>query len=169
MGSRNSYRGSQNSLVSLLINAVIVLLLLASILFTALGAYVSFVSTSGNGVPELFGFGLVSIQTDSMFPEFNSGDLVINQKVNDPSELNNGDIITYWTVIGSGERVLNTHRIVNIYDGGGYLIFETQGDNNNSVDAMPVHGSEIVGCVFPCAANCLIICRQAQVLLYLPQ
>ena len=45
----------------------------------------------------------------------------------------------------NGERVLNTHRISEIYDGGGYLIFETKGDNNTVADALTVHESEIVG------------------------
>ena len=44
-----------------------------------------------------------------------------------------------------GERVLNTHRIVEIYDGNGYLIFATKGDNNTTVDTLTVHESEIVG------------------------
>ena len=45
----------------------------------------------------------------------------------------------------NGERVLNTHRISEIYDGGNYLIFETKGDNNTVSDALTVHESEIVG------------------------
>ncbi|MBQ3501517.1 MAG: signal peptidase I, partial [Oscillospiraceae bacterium] len=64
--------------------------------------------------------------------------------VKDPSELRRDDIITYWTVI-NGERVLNTHRVHEIYDGGGYLIFSTKGDNNTSADPLTVHESEIVG------------------------
>jgi signal peptidase len=45
----------------------------------------------------------------------------------------------------NGERVLNTHRIHEIYDGGGYLIFATKGDNNTIADPLTVHESEIVG------------------------
>ena len=59
-------------------------------------------------------------------------------------EVKIGDVITYWTVI-DGQRVLNTHRIHQIYDGGGYLIFETKGDNNTIADPLTVHESEIVG------------------------
>ncbi|MBQ8338113.1 MAG: hypothetical protein IJY33_03110, partial [Oscillospiraceae bacterium] len=32
-----------------------------------------------------------------------------------------------------------------IYDGGGYYIFETKGDNNTNVDPLTVHESEVVG------------------------
>lgn len=105
--------------------------------------YVNYVNTSGTGVPTLFGKVVLEIQTDSMYPTLSAGDVIFCDKVTDPSTLRIGDIITYWTVI-NGERVLNTHRIVEIYDGGDYLIFATKGDNNTEMDALTVHESEIV-------------------------
>ena len=84
------------------------------------------------------------IITDSMSPTFKAGDVIVCEKVTDPSQLKVGDIITYWVVI-DGERVQNTHRITSIYDGGGYLIFETKGDANISVDPLTVHESEVLG------------------------
>ncbi|MBO5069129.1 MAG: signal peptidase I, partial [Roseburia sp.] len=125
-------------------NTVINVILVIAIILAAVCTYVSFVSTSGNGVPSIFGIRVFSIQTKSMYPTLEPGDLIFDSAVKDSSELEIGDIITYWTVI-DGQRVLNTHRIVQIYDGGGYLIFETQGDNNTIADALTVHESEIVG------------------------
>ena len=95
------------------------------------------------------GFGAASgslrrIQTDSMAPTLESGDWIWCENVDDPEDLEVGDIITYWTVI-NGMRVLNTHRIVAIYDHGDYLVFETKGDNNTVADALMVHEAEIVG------------------------
>ena len=72
------------------------------------------------------------------------GDLIVDTTVRDASKLRPGDIITYWTVI-EGQRVLNTHRINTINDGGSYFIFETSGDKLGTVDALTVHESEIVG------------------------
>ena len=66
----------------------------------------------------------LTIQPDSMSPTFRPGQKNWVEELADPGELEIGDIITCWVVI-NGERVMNTHRIVNIYDGGGYLIFET--------------------------------------------
>lgn len=126
------------------LNTVINVILIVAIVIAAVCTYVSFVTTSGNGVPNIFGLQLMSIQTDSMYPEIMPGDLIIDTAIKDKSALRPGDIITYWTVI-EGERVLNTHRIENIYDGGGYLIFETKGDNNQDVDPLTVHESELVG------------------------
>ena len=125
-------------------NAVINAILVIAIIMAAVCTYVSFVSTSGNGVPSILGVRVFSIQTKSMYPTFEPGDLIFDKAVKDSSDLEIGDIITYWTVI-DGQRVLNTHRIIQIYDGGGYRIFETQGDNNTIADALTVHESEVVG------------------------
>ncbi len=130
----------ENKVVSIIINVILV----AAIVLAAMATYVSFVSTSGNGVPSIFGLRPFSIQTDSMYPTLKPGDLIIDRAVKDVSTLEKGDIITYWTVI-NGERVLNTHKIDAIFDGGGHLIFATKGDNSSFADEMTVHESEIVG------------------------
>lgn len=127
-----------------ILNAVINAVLVIAIALAAMCTYVSFVSSSGNGVPSLFGIRIFSIQTESMYPTLLPGDLIFDVGVKEPADLRQDDIITYWTVI-NGERVLNTHRIHEIYDGGGYLIFATKGDNNTTADPLTVHESEIVG------------------------
>ncbi len=125
---------------STIVNVILVL----AIIVAAICTYVSYVSSSGNGVPSIFGIRIFSIQTESMYPALMPGDLIFDTAVKDPDELRVDDIITYWTVI-NGERVLNTHRIEEIYDGGGYLIFSTKGDNNTTADPLTVHESEVVG------------------------
>lgn len=127
-----------------ILNAVVNVVLVIAIALAAMCTYVSFVSSSGNGVPSLFGIRVFSIQTESMYPTLLPGDLIFDTAVKEPGELRKDDIITYWTVI-NGERVLNTHRIHEVYDGGGYLIFATKGDNNTIADPLTVHESEIVG------------------------
>ncbi len=138
--SQESTKKSPKTVLNTIINVVLVI----AIVIAAVATYVSFVSSSGQGAPNVFGLRLLSIQTNSMADTLMPGDLVISVGVKDKSTLRPGDIITYWTVI-NGERVLNTHRIINIYDGGDYLIFETQGDNNTSVDPLTVHQNEIIG------------------------
>ena len=129
--------------VNKIINVVVNVILVLAIVFAVICTYVSFVTTSGNGVPSIFGLRLLSIQTPSMKPTINDGDLAIATSVK-PEDIRPDDIITYWTVI-NGERVLNTHRVANIYDGGGFLIFETKGDANTVVDTLTVHEREVVG------------------------
>ena len=111
----------------------------------AISSYANAVYTAATeGVATVFGFGMVSIQTDSMSPTLEPGDLVFISSVEDPKTLQVDDIITYWTVI-NGERVLNTHRIVGVYDAGDSYLFETKGDNNLAADALTAHESEIIG------------------------
>ena len=127
-----------------ILNTVVNVILVIAIALAAVCTYASYVSTSGNGVPNILGVRIFSIQTESMYPTLLPGDLIFDTGVKEATELRKDDIITYWTVI-NGERVLNTHRIHEIYDGGGYLIFSTKGDNNTSADPLTVHESEIVG------------------------
>ncbi|MBP5173861.1 MAG: signal peptidase I [Clostridia bacterium] len=127
------------------INTVVNVILVIAIILAGISTYLSFVSKSGNGVPSIFGLEFFSVQTPSMYPTMNEGDLIFSKKVKDVTKLEKGtDIISYWTII-DGERAINTHRIYEIYDGGGYLIFATKGDNNPTEDPLTVHESEIVG------------------------
>ncbi len=127
------------------LNVVINVLLVVAILLAAVCTYVSYVSSSGTGVPSILGVSVFSIQTESMYPTLQPGDLIFDTTVKDPSTLRKGDIITYWTTI-NGETVFNTHRIHEIYDGGnGKLIFSTKGDNNATEDPLTVHQSSVVG------------------------
>jgi signal peptidase I len=86
----------------------------------------------------------VKVTTNSMEPTIRAGSVIRCEPVEHPETLAAGDIIAYWTVI-DGERVSTVSRITSIYDGGGYLIFETKDDNANSVNPLTVHESEIIG------------------------
>ena len=134
----------EESTVKRVFNTIINVVLVLAIALAALCTYTSYVASSGNGVPSVLGVRMFSIQTESMYPTLLPGDLIFDTAVKDADELRPGDIITYWTVI-NGERALNTHRIEQVYDGGGYMIFATKGDNNTSADPLTVHESEVVG------------------------
>lgn len=86
----------------------------------------------------------LKILSDSMSPTFKAGDTIRYEKVHDAAELEIGDIIIYWTII-DGERATVASRIVNIYDGGSFLIFETMGDANSVPNPLTIHESEIIG------------------------
>ena len=127
-----------------IVNNIVNVILVIAIILAAISTYISFVSTSGNGVPSIFGVSVLSIQTDSMYPTLKMGDLIIDTTVRDASKLRPGDIITFWTNI-EGNRVLNTHRISQVYQFGDNLKFMTSGDRDGTLDPIDVHESEIVG------------------------
>lgn len=84
------------------------------------------------------------ILTDSMEPEFSSGDLIIckNAKAEDVRE---GDIICFYDPDGNGTTTV-THRVKAITeDEDGNLAWETKGDANNTEDARIVPAKNLVG------------------------
>ena len=125
-------------------NAILNTLLVITIIFSIICSFSAYVSKVGSGVPSFLGVRPFSIQSDSMKPFFNKVDLVIDYKVDDPSQLKVGDVITFWTIV-DGQQILNTHRITQITDHGTYLYFDTKGDNNSREDTTGVHQSDIVG------------------------
>ena len=116
-------------ILNAIINILIVLLLAISVLVAALA-----LASKSGGVPSVLGYVPLSVQSDSMIPEFEKGDLIISKAVDDSTALEKGDIITYQTTI-EGEKVLNTHRIVDVTETDGFVFYTTKGDNNDIEDA----------------------------------
>jgi len=113
------------------------------ILVAALYAFTT-LATKGNGrVASLFGYTPLSVQTDSMRPTFNAGDLIIIKKT-DPATLKVGDIVTFHTII-ENQYALNTHRIYEIEESDGIRRYVTKGDNNLGSDANIITNGDIVG------------------------
>ena len=103
-----------------------------------------FTTEKNNGVPTLLGHMPMSVASDSMSPTFNKGDLIIDEKIDDLFKLKVDDVITFYTEI-DGQRVLNTHRIVEINEGDNTRSFITRGDNNEADDKIPVGAADVVG------------------------
>ena len=118
--------------INAIINVLIVLLLAISVLVAALA-----LASKAGGVPSVLGYVPLSVQSDSMIPEFEKGDLIISKAVDDSTALEKGDVITYKTEI-MGEEALNTHRIVDVTETGGVEFYTTKGDNNDIEDSEPV-------------------------------
>ncbi len=125
-------------------SVIATVILILCILVAIFAGYSAYATKAGSGVPSVFGFRPFAVQSDSMVPTFKQGDLIIDVPVKDVTQLEVGDVITFWTVI-NGQKALNTHRIINIEDAGNYLYFETRGDNNNMDDSSSVHQNDIVG------------------------
>lgn len=88
---------------------------------------------------------LYTIISGSMLPTIKVYDVVVNLRVDDPSKLHDGDVITFisQSKINYGDTI--THRINKItYDNGTYY-FTTKGDNNLVPDESPVEFNNIIG------------------------
>lgn len=95
----------------------------------------------------VFGFRYYTVLTDSMKPEFITGDMVI-VKLKDATDIQQGDIITFNP--SSSSDAYLTHRVtekIENYEGTGVTCFRTKGDANNSEDSFLIDESRVIGTV----------------------
>lgn len=114
------------------------------VIFSLLITMLVFSSTSANGVANFLGYIPLTVESPSMSPTFEEGDLIICKQIENPYTLQVDDVITFWTLI-DGQKVKNTHRIVRINDTGNSVSFITRGDNNPIDDELPAYQSELIG------------------------
>jgi signal peptidase len=122
---------------------LISLVLWLIILLAALYAFTTLATRDDSKVTNLAGYTPMIVQTDSMSPTFDSGDLILI-KTCDPASLEVGDIITFHTIINN-EYALNTHRIEEIISEDGTRSYVTKGDNNDISDTHIIADGDIVG------------------------
>lgn len=100
--------------------------------------------TNKEEVPSVGGIFPMIILTDSMEPEFSSGDLIVCH-TKDAEEVQKGDIICFYDPAGNGTTTV-THRVVKVTkDDSGSLAWETKGDANNTEDTTLVPAKNLVG------------------------
>lgn len=94
----------------------------------------------------LFKYEPVAILSNSMLPSYSRGDIVVYEKL-DESGLQNiskNSIIVYRI----GNQIV-AHRVVNVIQENNDVLYQTKGDNNNTVDSALVETTQILG-VYRC-------------------
>ena len=112
-------------------------------IFIVLAAIFFAASKSPN--KSMFGFRYYVVLTDSMVPEFSSGDMVF-VKVSDAKSIDKGDVITFNP--SSGSDAYLTHRVtekLTNYQGTGATCFRTKGDANKDDDSFLIDESRVIG------------------------
>ena len=128
------------TVLKVIVNVLVWIVLILALLMTIM----VFSSGRNNGIANLMGFIPMTVESDSMKPTFQKNDLIICKEVDDVYKLKEGDVITFWTLI-DGQKVKNTHRIVEITELDGDRSFITRGDNNEIDDLVPVMKGDIIG------------------------
>lgn len=129
------------------ISSVVFWVVLAIIAIYAVVALTS----SSDGIRSIFGQSALTVQTNSMSPTFDKGDLIYIDTEFNPDDILVGDVITYQALLdvnddGEFEWVFNSHRVVDIQDDiNGYHHYYTQGDNNALPDSESVHENLVIG------------------------
>ena len=86
-----------------------------------------------NNEESFLGFRIFRVQTGSMIPKYQIGDVILVREV-DTDKIKIGDDVTYEGKIGSMSGLLVTHRVIDIEEVDGKRIFHTQGIANNTED-----------------------------------
>ena len=114
------------------------------LIFALLVTILVFSSGRNNGVANLFGYIPLTVESDSMMPTFAQGDLIICKEIEDLNQLQEDDVITFWTII-DGKKVKNTHRIVKVNEFENTRSFVTRGDANSIDDEIPAYAGDLIG------------------------
>lgn len=84
------------------------------------------------------------VLTDSMYPQIQSGDLIVC-RTREADKVREGDVIAFFDPAGNGRSVV-THRVRKITkDEDGNLAWVTKGDANNTEDQALVPAENLVG------------------------
>ena len=119
--------------VNIIIDVLIVIMLIISATVAAMS-----LASKNDGISNLFGYAPLSVQSDSMEPTFEQGDLIISKVVYENTVINEGDIITFNEDVG-GAQFVNTHRVIKVDESGGIAFYTTRGDNapKDSTETVP--------------------------------
>jgi signal peptidase len=99
--------------------------------------------TNKDEVPSLGGKFPLIVLTDSMREEIKGGDLIICDTI-DAEDIKVDDIISFFDPAGNGTSIV-THRVIEVVEEDGTVMFRTKGDNNNTEDKQLVPADKLVG------------------------
>ncbi|MBR2027907.1 MAG: signal peptidase I, partial [Oscillospiraceae bacterium] len=94
-------------------------------------------------VPSIGGTFPLIVLTDSMYPDIKSGDLIICNTA-EAEDVKVNDVISFFDPAGNGTSIV-THRVIEIVEENGEILFRTRGDNNNTEDKELVPAENLVG------------------------
>ena len=94
-------------------------------------------------VPSIGGTFPLIVLTDSMYPDIKSGDLIICNTA-EAEDVKVNDVISFFDPAGNGTSIV-THRVIEIVEEDGEILFRTRGDNNNTEDKELVPAENLVG------------------------
>ena len=98
-----------------------------------------------NNDKAFLGYRIFRVQTGSMIPKYNIGDVIL-VKEKDINKIVKGDDVTYWGTTGVMKGKIVTHQVIDIEEVDGQKVFHTQGIANPTEDPV-VYSEQINGVV----------------------
>ena len=121
--------------------------ILATVLLVLMVALVIFVfiSRASGHTPSIFGNRIYRVQTDSMVPTLEVGDVILVRDA-DPEDIHNGDIITYRVTSGELAGQTITHRVAQDPEvRNGVYYYRTKGDREGAVMDAEISYDQVEG------------------------
>ena len=100
---------------------------------------------SSTGVANIFGYSVLSVQSDSMEPLFYKHDLIVVKCTDSAHRFKKGDVVSFISYDKYGTRFTNTHRIINVDKGETRDRYTTKGDNAPAEDNGRLYSVNIIG------------------------
>ena len=94
--------------------------------------------------PNLGGYTVFRITTGSMRPSYDTDTLILVKKT-DPSQIQVGDVISFYSADPALDGAVNTHRVIAIEQDGTEWKYTTQGDANNIPDQYGTDSEALIG------------------------
>lgn len=118
---------------------------LATVILAALMLVTAYcaVTSKMTGVPQVFGLQMYEVLSGSMEPIISTGSVIFDKPNVDAKSLKAGDVITYKTL--DDDKILITHRIIEVKQENGAPAFLTKGDANDAQDPELIPGANVVG------------------------
>jgi len=88
---------------------------------------------------------LFTILTQSMVPNINPDDVIVDVTVKKPENIKVGDVITFVSSATLTQGMTITHRVIDIKIENGEYLYYTKGDANLSQDMAPAKFSNVLG------------------------
>lgn len=122
-----------------LINTISVLIIAAAVVILCLVVF-----TKQGEVPSIGGYTVFRITTGSMKPSYDTDTLILVKKT-DPSEIQAGDVISFYSSDPALDGAVNTHRVTKIEQDGTEWKYTTKGDANNVPDQYGTDSEALIG------------------------
>ena len=122
-----------------LINFISVLIIVAAVMILCVVIF-----TKQGEAPNILGYTALRITKGSMEPSY-PVDTMIVVKQTDPSQIEEGDVISFYSEDPALDGAVNTHRVVSAEKTEDGWRYTTKGDANNTVDAYDVESQYLIG------------------------
>ena len=122
-----------------LVNIISMLVIAAAVVVLCLVVF-----TKQGEAPSLGGYTVFRITTGSMKPAYDVDTLILVKKT-DPSEIQVGDVISFYSADPSLDGAVNTHRVIAVEQDGAEWKYTTQGDANNTPDQYGTDSDALIG------------------------